>query len=260
MQDPYTSSTSNFYYTVYSITNIVNRKVYVGCHKTPNINDEYMGSGRQLVKDQKKYGIENFKKEILFVFVNADDMFAKEKEIVNESFVNRNDTYNLKVGGSGGWDHINSQPLNSKRKHQLTESMRTVGQSNKGTVSVIDNTGNKFRVDNQDPRLKNGDVTGHTVGRMAAYDITGNFFYVKKDDPRVLSGELVSNNKGKYYITNGKERKLVSATEIIPKGWYKGDNRDKYNQGKIWITNGEESKMIYKTDLIPNNWSRGRSI
>jgi len=260
MKNIYTSTTSSVYYIIYKITNLVNDKIYVGCHKTNNINDDYMGSGKQLVEAQQKYGIEHFKKEILHIFDNSDDMFAKEKEIVDESFINRNDTYNLKTGGFGGWDHINTQPVSNKRKTQLKNRMRSVGKSNKGTSTVIDKDGKKFRVAKDDPRLLSGELVGHTTGYMAAYDKNGNFFYVKKDDPRLLSGELVSNNKGKYYITNGKDRKLISPNDTIPEGWYKGDNRKKYNQGKIWITDGNLSKMIYKDDDMPLGWHRGRTF
>jgi hypothetical protein len=38
-------------------------------------------------------------------------MYAKEAELVNEEFLITENTYNLKVGGYGGWDFVNSNNL-----------------------------------------------------------------------------------------------------------------------------------------------------
>lgn len=87
------------YYTVYRITNLINNKIYVGCHQTKHIDDGYMGSGKLILQAIKKYGKENFKKEILFIFDNKEEMFFKEKELV---FIGEG-SYNLKHGGHGGF-------------------------------------------------------------------------------------------------------------------------------------------------------------
>ena len=81
-------------YTVYKITNEVNGKIYIGKHQTENLDDNYMGSGIYLKRAQEKYGIENFTKDYLFIFETKEEMDIKEKELVNEEFVDREDTYN----------------------------------------------------------------------------------------------------------------------------------------------------------------------
>ena len=57
-------------YTVYKITNTINNRYYIGVHKTTNPNDSYYGSGLVIKEAIKKYGKENFIKEILFTFEN----------------------------------------------------------------------------------------------------------------------------------------------------------------------------------------------
>jgi hypothetical protein len=90
-------------HTVYKTTNNINGKYYIGAHSTKIINDDYFGSGIALKKAIDKYGIENFSKEILFIFETKEEMFKMEREIVSEEVANDKMSYNLKIGGYGGW-------------------------------------------------------------------------------------------------------------------------------------------------------------
>jgi group I intron endonuclease len=100
-----------FYY-LYKITNLINNRFYIGVHKTKNIEDGYMGSGKILRQAIEKYGIENFQKEILEYFSDSKSMLKREKEIVTEEFLSRPDVYNLRKGGDGGFDFITKNKLN----------------------------------------------------------------------------------------------------------------------------------------------------
>ena len=111
-------------YLIYKITNLLDNKVYIGAHATTDINDGYMGSGKYLKRAIVKYGIDNFKKEILFVFSNKNKMFAKEAEIVTEDFITTANTYNIKPGGSGGNPGIIGAFSGKKHSEKSKEKIR----------------------------------------------------------------------------------------------------------------------------------------
>ena len=118
------------YYVVYKVTNLTNNKIYIGYQKNGKADDNYRGSGPLVKKAVDKYGIENFSKEILYVFYTEQEAYDKEKEIVNEQFVAREDTYNLTLGGRGGWNYVNSLKLSLDPKIREKQS---IAQNNSET-------------------------------------------------------------------------------------------------------------------------------
>lgn len=101
-------------YIVYKTTCLVNDKIYIGVHQTnnPDIFDGYLGRGfyknhTKYLKNPEapfhfaiiKYGVENFYRETLFIYDNEIDAYNKESELVTLEFINRNDTYNVALGG-----------------------------------------------------------------------------------------------------------------------------------------------------------------
>jgi len=116
------------FYTVYKTTNLINGKYYIGAHKTLTPYDTYLGSGVALKKAIEKYGEQNFTKDVLFIFDNAEDMYTKEKELV----VISESSYNMMPGGKGGWDHIDTSGENNPMKNpevaaRMVESARKSG-------------------------------------------------------------------------------------------------------------------------------------
>lgn len=155
------------FYTIYKTTNKINGKIYVGSHRTVDLNDSYLGSGKRLLRAISKYGESNFIREILFVFDNPDEMFAKEKEIVNEEFVQREDTYNLKIGGFGGFDHIDNtgrvmpdhlrQILSEHGKKRVGALNTFYGKTHSETAKKIIGEKSKARAKQQyEQRMQNG--------------------------------------------------------------------------------------------------------
>lgn len=105
-------------YIVYKITNLVNGKVYIGVHKTKIIKDDYMGSGRLIRRAINKYGIKNFKKEIIARCDNEEEMYEFEAKLVNDDFLKNCRTYNLINGGFGGWNFVNNNIWTNEKRIQ----------------------------------------------------------------------------------------------------------------------------------------------
>ena len=76
------------FYFVYKTTNLVNGKFYIGKKISgENLAPTYLGSGVLINKAIAKYGVENFKREILEFCDSAE--YLSEREIRGGSNYNR---------------------------------------------------------------------------------------------------------------------------------------------------------------------------
>lgn len=127
------------HYLIYKITNLVNGKMYIGKHVTDNIEDNYWGSGLLIKKAIHKYGIENFIFDVLIDLKNEEELDLLEKAVVNEDFVNRPDTYNMKVGGDGGFPPQYGEKNPFYGKHHSDATKNKISQSVSKAVSGKNN-------------------------------------------------------------------------------------------------------------------------
>lgn len=61
-----------------------------------------MGSSEYLSRAIKKHGKENFRKEILMFCEDAEELDYMERVYVDQTWVDRSDTYNFMTGGYCG--------------------------------------------------------------------------------------------------------------------------------------------------------------
>lgn len=220
------------FYTIYKTTNLINGKIYIGKHKTQDLDDNYLGSGKVLTYAINKHGENNFTKEYLFIFDNEEDMNNKELELVNESFIKEDTNYNIKLGGEGGWDYINNR---------------------------------------EDAAYYRKRATDKYVELMKDDDFRNNFIQAIKDEyaSRCKDKKLLQNKKNsealkEYYKFNDGAFKGKKHTEETKELMRKPKNvgKDNSQYGKMWIYSLEEkiSKRISKNEAIPEGWYKGRKM
>lgn len=96
------------FYVIYKVTNTINGKYYIGKHITKNLKDSYLGSGKAIRSAIKKYGRDKFIKEIIQICNTEDEMNKIEEQLVD---TNDAMSYNMTIGGKGGWHYANKNSL-----------------------------------------------------------------------------------------------------------------------------------------------------
>lgn len=200
------------YYTIYKTTNLINGKYYIGKHQTRNLDDGYVGSGKRLKYAIKKYGIENFVTDILFIYDEEWKMNLAEKILVVPD-VETN--YNLCPGGQGGFGYLNVKKLNSS-----TESRRK---------SIVKMNAMVLEKRKTDPVYNEKYCS--QLKENAKKSTKGNYMRIKHTETTKLkmrkSKNVGENNSqfGTCWITNQKENKKIKISDLdfwIARGYKRG--------------------------------------
>ena len=201
-----------FYY-LYKITNLINNKVYIGIHRTKNLNDGYMGSGKLLNAAFLKYGKENFKKEILETFDNETDMVNREIEIVTEDFIKSGISYNIMPGGRFGSEEKNGLTFKGRKHSQETRNKMKV--SNLRVINDI--TREKLRQNNwarRDPVRQRE----HAIKAGKAAAAARKNHPLSEDIKKGISEKLKAYYKENVSQNKGLRRKKIQCPHCCKEG------------------------------------------
>lgn len=219
---------------LYKTTNLVNGKIYIGVHCTDYLDDGYIGSGLIIKRAIQKYGKENFKKEILEWFDNANSLYQRERELVTEEFVNRDDNYNLGLGGKNQIYYGEDNPFYGKSHNKETiERMKVKLSEILSDMIYI----NKYNVCK---RINKEDA---------------DWYYQRG----WFKGTLNKNTKWVHRNSSQRMIKESELEEYISNGWVIG-RLDKTNKDMIHINNGHNSRMVNADSLdqfLEQGWEIG---
>lgn len=231
---------------IYRITNKINGKTYIGQHKYKKLNDDYMGSGKLIRRAQKKYGMENFEKEILYSRIQhketADDMerfaIAKERALGKAE-------YNIADGGNGGnlGEEVNKKISETQKgRHPSAETIRKRSEALKGH-KVSEETrkkiseANKGRVISDEWRRKMSENHKGMEGK-----------HHSEESKKKMSESMKGKNKGKQR-TDEQRKRISEAMKGKSTAWLKGKHLSEETKRKI-----AESKKGKPSPIKGKHW------
>ncbi|GAA0706084.1 hypothetical protein GCM10008904_14370 [Paraclostridium ghonii] len=237
---------------VYEITNLINGKKYIGKRSCKcNIeNDGYMGSGVLLKKAFEKYGIENFRKNVLFICENEEYAYAKEWiEILKvRALKSWDDYYNISYGGKGS---MTGRKHSEETKEKLAISLKNRYVSEKTRKKISDIHRGKILSEETKLKIKNNHARpflGKTLNEETKLKLSKSKTGVKNP----MFGVRAPNSKEVILInTCIKFRTLKEAREYI--GLKNSSNimlccrGERKSAGKI---NGEPARWMYYEDYL----------
>ena len=196
---------------IYKTTCLTTKKFYIGMHSTDNLEDGYIGSGKLLWRSVSKHGKENHTTEILETLPTRKALAAREKEIVNEKFLEDPQCMNLMIGGEGGFiseEHYKKMSILSSEymvnKWKDVEYRERASTQNSINVKKNHASG-KYKYDN----FKGKKHNEATILKM-------------KESKKGHGAGSINSQFGKCWITNEIESKKITKGDQIPEGWRLG--------------------------------------
>lgn len=212
---------------VYKWTNLVNGKKYIGSHKG-SIDDGYLGSGKVFKQAIKKYGLNNFKRDIICLIFEEDDILLIEDIILKELNCGTDPSYYNLISAAKGGSGFTT--LESAAKARATNISR--GSYKKISERMKENNPNKDGKANKKRIKKYGNVFKR---KTPVTDI----------EKKNISRRMKENNPNKSTLP-WKSHQATEASLLV---WKNADNYYSW-----WIENKDKSYHVMAKTFGYSNW------
>lgn len=244
-------------YYLYRTENLLNGKYYIGKRQyngTDTNKDFYLGSGTLLKLAVKKYGKTNFKKTILQFVDTLVELNKLESEIITETIINDEQSYNLALGGWGGnlGEIVNaklkiicSSPEYREKMFKIMNSPEVKEKMIESVKKTMSDLGWKENFSKIQKRVQN------TIENKTRNSENQKIAQTKQS---VIDKKTSAMNNLYRDYKFKKKHKDACQTEAFK------DKQRKKVLGKKWVNNGVEHKYIEQEKIkthLDNGWQIG---
>jgi hypothetical protein len=212
---------------IYRVTNLLNNRFYIGMHSTFNENDGYLGSGKRIKAEVRKYGRESFNKEILEQLPTVEALKLREAELVNEELLADPLCLNLKNGGEGGGKFKDAEHQLKCSKAGASKGGESLSEKRKASAEF-------------DAALR------HTQSEAILKNVLEN--------PEAYA-------KRQRIMTKAAAKSKKRVATFAERGHQQGEKNSQF--GTCWVTDGKKPIKIEKDQLyeyLLRGYSRGRNL
>lgn len=237
---------------IYLTTNLINNKKYIGKHKASKFESKgvYHGSGVALLAAVKKYGLDNFKVELIEECHSEEELSQREEFYINKFNAVEDENYYNIIPSSNGGDY--SKYLDEDKLKQIhkshSEFMKTFKHSEETKQKM--SAQRKGRVLSEETKRK---ISESNKGKRLG----------KKDSSETL---LLKRNKRLGFIQSEEVKQKISASNKGKRLGYKNSEEVRKiisdaNKNLIWMfKEGVQKKVLREQEqmFIEDGWKRGR--
>jgi group I intron endonuclease len=237
-------------YNIYLITNLENKKQYVGITKFSITERFYQHSKRGFLLTEaiKKYGEDKFFIELIEEVDSVGRAYELEQYYIKEYNTKVPYGYNLTDGGDGifGWEVTEEYRQKCSERIKQLHKEKKVGMYGK---NHSDETKRKMSV------ASKGKSKPWLIGRKLSPESIEKLRQINLG--RVLSDETKKKISENHHDVNGENNPMYGkkhSPETIEKLREKAKNRPK----RVWINNGIEEKLMNIDESMPMGYNKGR--